>query len=340
MGKSSHDILQEIRNAVDTSETGWDRYAEAVIPLYNTAYTNHVNTLSSLKTAIAKAEEEGWLVFSTILSLTAGFWVPRFLKPVTPAAKGISDNLVKLWVSLPISKGMKRFGVHVGTEVGKEVLSHVGETLKLQAHEIMTSSGEDAFEPVVETTINWGGKLKEGIKDRAFILKKGLDEIIKNSDSWSVPAAEFLQKSFESYCPFIVDMPGDPNEGNYKSEFQRISELAMWRAWGLVRDEKWWKDNPSHEHGKILGPPMFYRLTSLGVAPIEIADYISSYGGTTLVTARRPGWRFNMVKFIDWSKKYSPALAFAKNQRSIGEPDVCRYVDDKYKALCRPVQVR
>jgi hypothetical protein len=300
MAKDSFKLLQETRNRVDTCHTGWMAFAEACIPSYNAAYKNHSTALSQADAAIRREKEHFWLVLGMVLGVATGFWGPRLLKPVAAAG----DELVKDWMAAAFSGGMKEFGVHAGSELGKEVLSHAQSQLKLQAQEIIAYKSS-SFKPVVEEAADWGSRLKEGIHKRALQLLSALDKAIEESGSWSVPAAEFMQKSFYNHCPFITDMPSDTGD-KFKADFQQVAELSMWDAWGMARDEKWWKENPNHKHLLKMGP-IFDRLVALGVPASEIAIY-QNWRGTSIASARRPGWRFDMIKFIEWSKKYNPAM--------------------------------
>src|SRR5262249_34355265 len=98
----------------------------------------------------------------------------------------------------------------------------------------------DAFEPVVEDTTDFSSRLREGIYDRAKALKRKMDEIVEEAELWSVPAALALRQGFLTGCPFLTDEPQDKG-AEFEKTFQDESELAMWVAWALKRDEAYWK---------------------------------------------------------------------------------------------------
>ncbi len=323
MARTSDNILQGIRNRVDTCESGWTAFAESIIPVYNEAYNTHKNALSAVKQSIQLEVEQGWMVLSMVLTIAGGYWVPRLLKPL----KGSADELVSTWINDTFTDGMK----HAGAEAGKEALSNISGTLMGNLKNAAVGRTDDRYEPVVETTIDWGARLKEGISKRAFVLKNSLDPLVRAADKWSVPAAEFLERSFFTYCPFIVDMPLN-SEGEtapqFKADFRRTSELAMWKRWGLARDEKWWKENPNHSDIFKMAP-IFTRLVNLGIAPHDVATW-QNRSGTSIANARSAGWRFNMPKYIEWSKNLDLDKLAGKALKPAPPEQVCRAIDERF----------
>lgn len=322
MANTSGNILQSIRNRVDTCESGWLAFAESAIPPYNEAYNVHNGTLKYVKQSIQLEAEQGWMVLGMVLSIAGGYWVPRLLKPV----RGSADELVGAWVKDTFSEGMK----HAGAEAGKEALSHISGTLLDTLKNAAVGGTGDTYEPAVETTIDWGARLKEGIYKRAFEIKKALDENIRNADKWSIRAAEFMERAFFTYCPFIIDMPldnGEQSAKHFKADFRRTSELAMWQAWARARDENWWRKNPNDRDLLKMGP-IFDRLVSLSIPPHEIADW-HNRSGTTIASARSAGWRFNMLKFINWAKQVDLNKLAGKAKKPDPPEQVCRAIDER-----------
>lgn len=309
-------ILQSIRNNVDTAESGWTTFAKSIKPVYRDAFQTHKTTLSAVKQAIQLEAQNGWAAFNLALSLVGGFWVPRLLKPL----QGAHDELVGAWLKDTLTDGMR----HAATEAAKEAQKNISGTLMDKLKSAAVGGTNSSYEPVVESTEDWGDRLEHGITKRAFILKNSLDPLIRDADRWSVRAAEALEQSFLKYCPFIIDMPldgqGEPPP-QFLSEFRRLSELGMWRNWALARNEKWWKENPNHSDIHKMGP-IFTQMTGLGVSPNEIANY-QNWSGVSIAHARRPGWRFDMNKFINWAKKVN--LSDLTNiTKKINAPESCR----------------
>ncbi len=314
MGES-RDILQSLYTKIDTCETGWMAFAKTCIPPYDDAFNTHTKTLKAVSQAIKLEAEQGWMVLSMVLSIAGGYWVGKFLEPVG----GLTDELVGKWIKVTISEGTKHFVTEVGKEVYKNMQDTLLDNLKNNTQGIIS----DPYEPVVESTVVWNARLEEGILKRSYTLKKGVEEWIKNADNWSVPAAEFLKNSFLNYCPFITDVPEDMEDA-FKIDFRRLAELTMWRAWGIARDENWWTKNPNDSSIFLMGP-IFDRMVSLGVSPSDVAN---NMGWTSMY--RRPGWRFDMVKFIGWSKRVNLKSLAGKAKTKAEPPEqVCKAVDLK-----------
>jgi hypothetical protein len=300
MAETPFRILQSIRNRLDTAESGWLAYAEACTQAYDAAYTAHTSALGLAKLNLTAQAEQAWKVLNIMLAISGASWVPRLLKPVTTIAGEAFgfDELTAAWMADAIKSG--------GDEFKKEMKEIAVTKLKN-----CLGSTQDSFEPVVDTTLNYASRLKEGIYNRAEALKHKMDEIIENDDSMTTTAAEALRKGFYTGCPFITDEPKDRGD-TFKKTFQNESELSMWVQWAIARDEAYWI---RAEAGGIWDPyanderhafdPIRDRLVVLGV-PASVTK------GTFAGQSGHPStWLppLDMVEFIHWAKNRSRSLA-------------------------------
>jgi hypothetical protein len=311
-----YEILNRTKGLFETAESAWLGYAKVCIRAYNGALTLHTNALNSVKEAKKLQSEEFWKVLNLMLSIAAGpagAWAGRFLAPVKEMGADL-DPLVANWVKDALKP------------VAEPAQSHVKDTLLGKLKNAAIGGTKDSYEPVVESTLDYGTRLDEGIYKRAHILKKAMDEHIYRADHWTVDAALSLEKSFRTYCPFLVDEPTDSGP-EFEKAFKNESELGMWVAWALARDEKWWRKEQSsfyegQEERKLMGP-IVSRLAALGVPTEQILSRGSGYLDNRFI--------LDMVKLIDWAKNRKPP----KNLRGSAPLEVCRKVDPNFLQIKR-----
>lgn len=313
------DVLQRIRNQVDTAETGWDLYAEACIQGFDAAYDLHSKTLTAVQSTLTAQNEAIWQVLGLVLGGTVNRWAGRLVAPAKNYAQKQLDELASLWA--------KEVLTGVTGEVQKAAQGKVIEKFK----QVAVGTSKDAFEPVVEKSLIYGSRLKEGIKQRAYALKAMLDDLIATPDRFTLPAAESLERSFKTNCPFLVDMPTDTGD-TFKKNLQHDAEWEMWRAWGMARPEDWWKKN-SQSMEQWAMAPILRRLEVLGVTTNKVATYTQT--GTTIASMRR-GYRFDMLKFIEWART-SPSKTALKALKE--EEQVCRPQPGSWLRVQKPDNV-
>jgi hypothetical protein len=313
------DVLQRIRNQIDTAETGWDLYAEACIQGFDAAYDLHSSALTSVAKDIALQNEAIWQILGLVLGGTVNRWAGRLIAPAKSYVQKQYDELAAVWVKDTLGD--------VVPEVTKAVQGKVVEKFK----QVAVGTSESAYAPVVEKTLIYGSRLKEGIKTRAYALKAMLDDLIAAPDAWTLPAAESLERAFKNRCPFLVDMPTDTG-AEFKKNLQHDAEWEMWRAWGAARDENWWKSN-SQSMEQWAMAPILRRLEVLGVSTNKVATFTRT--GTTIASMRR-GYRFDMLKFIEWART-SPSKTAAKALHE--EEQVCRPQPSSFLKVHRPDNV-
>jgi hypothetical protein len=325
MAENSLQILQGLRNRVDTAGDGWLAWAEACTPRYEAALKIHKDTLDAAKLLTTANAELAWTVLSIMLTVAGAAWVPRLLKPVESLPGEIIgfDELAASWVADAVKAG------------GSEVKSALSGTA-LDRIKNFVGKTSDAFEPVVETTTTWSSRLKEGIYTRSKAVKTKLDAVVDQADRWTVSAAASFRRGFETGCPFLTDEPKDIGE-TFKTKFQDDSELAMWIEWAIQRDEPYWINA---ESGGVWDPyavterhaldPIRRRLIILGV-PHDVTK--GTFGGQS---GHPSSWAppLDMVVFIRWAKNKSLNEA-AKHVCKRVEPSLLQLRREPPANVCR-----
>lgn len=318
MADRPRDLLDDVYKKVDTAESGWMAFKASAMLKYNDAYKLHSGALSAVKETLKNDAERRWLVLNIVLAGTLAAWVPRLLAPV----QGKIDKLTNAWVKDAL------------TEINGEAQKTVQDTALGQMQKAGDST-EDPYEPVVDSTLEFGARLEHGLEQRAFMLKTALNDAIDKSDKWTMDAALSFQLSFLRNCPFVTDVPTDTSEtGAFMNNFQKQSELGMWVEWALARDEKWWKarwyqhsyysttDYKSHYASDatdtlIKMKPVMDRLLVLGVKPHEVT-FQATYRGVSSATA------LDMLKMITWAKHIR---SMEKLRASAHQEQVCKATD-------------
>jgi hypothetical protein len=322
MAASSLQILQSIRNRLDTAESGWLDFAEACTQGYDAAYTQQKNALDLAKVAATQQADQAWKVLSIMLTVAGAPWVPRFLTPIeTFAGKGV-DRLTASWMADAIKAG------------GAELKSGISGSVLDQFKNYVGSTG-DAFTPVVDTTTNYSSRLREGIYKRAKEFKSKMDDVVEEADRWTEAAALSLRNGFFTGCPFLTDLPKDTSD-KFKKKFQDEAELSMWVEWAIARDEAYWVDqqdggwwDPYGNDKRHAFDPIRSRLVVLGVPP-DVTN------GTFLGQSGHPSnWLppLDMVKLIRWAKNRSRSQAAQQVCKQAEPPSPLRLKENQ--AVCR-----
>lgn len=305
------DLLQDVRNRVDTAQTGWTAFKASSMLKYDVAYKLHSGALSAVKETLTNDSERLWLVLNIVLAGALAGWVPRLLSPVGNRIDALTDGWAK--------------------DALKEINGEAQELIQDSILGQMKNRGNstnDAYEAVVESTLIYGTRLELGIAERAKILLGALDTTISSAESWSMTAARSFQWSFFNNCPFITDMPSDTNlDGDFMKNFMKQAELRMWVEWALARPESWWRAqwtpnsyyrigadggnyDDAAEHTLMTMNPVLNRLTALGVPLHEVSFQSYKYGSV-----------LDMLKMIEWAKHVS---SMARLRSSASEAQVCR----------------
>lgn len=315
---SAYEILNRTRNKIDSAQTGWEAYVKALIPAYDAAYDLHSGALTAAGTAAKLQAEELWKVLGLVMTVFGAPWLPKLLGPAKEFGAEM-DGLVSNWVKDTV------------VAAGSEAKSAMKGTLVEQLKNIAVGQTNDPYKPVVEKTLIYASRLEEGIKKRAYWLKKMMDDCIDHADQWTPTAASQFEKATLNFNPFVVDMPTDIGD-DFKKNFQAEAEISMWVAWGLARDEKWWiKEQDSWKSGQEERKnfwPILQRLLTLGVPMSEISSWGIGYLDNRQL--------LDMVKFIAWAKKPKP-----KKSRGEAAPLACKAFDPgpfvlkRYENVCR-----
>ena len=300
MVADSFPILQTIRNRLSTAESGWLAWAEACTQSYDAAYAKHTGALSAAKVAQTARDEDKLKLFNMMLAIAGASWVPRLLQPITSNAGEAFgyDALTTGWVKDALKAS--------GDEAMKSMKGTALAELKRYS-----GSTYDAFEPVVDTTINYSSRLKEGIYKRAEALLRKMDDVIAEANLYTMLEASQMQNDFLMGCPFLKDLPRDIGD-SFKAKFQDDAELAMWVQWALRRDEAYWR---KAQAGGIWDPyavderhafdAIRERLRALGV-PRDVT--VGTFGGQD---GHPSTWEppINMIALITWAKNRSNSAA-------------------------------
>jgi len=82
MGQSARNVMQHLRNEVDTATFGWTEYKAAVAPAYSGAYQEHKAALHAAKDSLQMENKMIWSAFATVVGIAAAPWIARLLEPV------------------------------------------------------------------------------------------------------------------------------------------------------------------------------------------------------------------------------------------------------------------
>lgn len=326
---TSHDVLQNLRNRIDTAETGWATFAEVATQAYDQALNTHTDALKNAGDLVKLQSDQLWAVVNVMLSGLIGPWVPRLMLPVEKAGsvahKYISgkvfwvDDLTAAWTS----------------EAMSELRPVIKDKIKDTGIGLMTAKGgstSDPFKPVVDNTLNYASRLKEGINRRAYLLKLAMDELIEMSDLFSVEIAQAMSDAFKVRCAFLTDLPADTGSG-FRSLFTQQAEITMWVAWAVQRDEQYWRwhqyrsgffgNNWHAQDERRAMQPILDRLIKLGVPQDQVSTIEGHYAGGH-------SSRFlDMIKLIEWGKRSPPPSGW----KASASRAVCSHVNTDWLRL-------
>ncbi len=302
---SAYDILQEVRNELDTAQTGWLAFADAATVEYDAAYSLHTGALAAAKNKKQLQIEARWKLIGIMVSAFTAPWVGRFFAQVDAAAQSI-DSLTAS-IAADSLKGLT-------TETQNYVQGTAFDKLKQPG-----KSTRDPYEPVADNSVTYSSRLKEGIERRALKLKAAMDKVLKAqlTQPWPEAIAKNFSEAVVANCPFITDVPDDTSD-EFRKDFRDQSELAMWVAWAIQQDVNWWRKADIEDIDAMT--PVSTRLVIVGVPWLQISD---EFIGDGVFTVPRRIRILNMVKFIEWAK------TAPKPRRAVesGPQAVCKKVD-------------
>jgi hypothetical protein len=238
-------------------------------------------------------------VLTTVLSALPGglgALAPRLLARATRMVKKIGstrqwtravDKLTKSWMGGVVSD----FSGQGWTAIQDTVMASIKDAP-------LPEQGSGGFETTAESTWDWSTHLKEGLHTRSADLKEAMLDVIRKADEFTVPAAQTFDRVYRDRVPFLTEHPTEIGP-QFEQDFGVKAELEMWIAWGILRDEKYWRvgtDGLTKQDERRAMWPIQERLLALGVPAWEISTVEN-------IVHHHEAQILNMARFIEWAKR-------------------------------------
>jgi hypothetical protein len=307
MSQEARDIMQELRNKVDTQSHGWTAFKAASTLAYINAYKIHKGALGEVKDKYQLEFERCWAVFTMLFSV---------ISMGTGAA--IAEAGLALWAGR-LLEDIKNGPVLAGEMFDKtleNMVEQIGDKgkdlIKDSQLEKMALRAEDSrrWEPVSDDPLTYEKKMELMLEQVARQILGALDELVRRAGmSWSKGDAEMWADAFLESCPYMTDLPKDLGQ-SFMDNVQSNAERLMWIEWALSRNkDDWRKFNKgilsATEMDRMWGG-VLERLIALHV-PLGEVTTVGRVGGTMFNRAVRV---LDMVKFIEWAQRNRPMTAW------------------------------
>lgn len=304
---SSKDIFRDLIDDVDRQAGRWLGFFAGLESAYEAAYNAQAKLLSTTKAAIDAQKKREQEERTFILSLvTAGLGSPL----ATHFSKELKATAVKKLPDIAKAAG--------GDKIIDDMVAHTVAALKNTAGALNGASKEvqdwalkatglksadvsaEPFVPSGLTGTQYGANLRQGCQERVNLLKDIVFLFRDTADGFSTASATAIRQAF-SKTEFFTKAPPSKMDDKTKELLASRAKLALWIAWALGRDQKYWSvQSGMRLHGPGMSEVYAWEelrkeLMLLGVPTGVVSFPESRYSALAVSRA------MDMESFIQWA---------------------------------------
>ncbi len=301
MPETTREICMDMRERIDhVLITDWQKYINSMVAIYDQAYTNVDTLLKAVNAAIQARKAADQALMVTSLTILTGGLVGAFAEglvkpfPKLTATAWDFNYTGTLQAITVIQEDPLLFKLFKGMTKDAFVAA-TGATKDFGLSKLQGTPPSNGFSPVGMRVEEYRSKLSEGIINRADCLWHFADWLYQSADQITSQSADSIRKNLYKSEFFTQKYRAD------KDTLLNKAELALWCAWGLVRDKKYWEKTANQttaQRGLQLPDtesvdfaPLRDRLVELGVPDSAV----------TVNGSSRTFWSTHDVKGLDVS---------------------------------------
>ena len=300
MAETSNEIILDLRLKIFTQAERWRSRGEVISRAYTAAFSKQQAVLNSIKTASAETVAKERAMMAFFLGLITGGIVGQMTGALAAnATTRISrSTLFRTAVEEATRDHVLRTMVGPGL---KTLIEGGGDKLKgIALSGVASAPNSDSFVPVERDPTVVGSLIRQSISDRTIILQTIAESIYDVFKDGGLPqdAARRIRTSF-LYSPFFMSLP--PGEVDESVLVDR-AHLALWIAWGRVRDKKYWDG----QHDVIVSERSEVWVWSKRLLPELVR--LGAPASRIQVWVDKKTIALNMPGFIEWSRGHQAVM--------------------------------
>lgn len=247
MAETSKDVFRDLIEDIDRFGGRWTAYFAAVESAYAAAYKSQETLLSQTKARIEarKKQEDADRVFALSL-LTAGMGgliatdFSQRLEKIT--IRNLGDTVAAVERDRIVKQTMDK--AVRAAKLGGKALKGASQGVQdwaLKVSGIKSADISDGpYVPVAVTPAQYGADLRQGAQERVNVLNDIAFLFRDNADLFPLEVAKSMRSGFEA-ADFFTKAPASQTDPKVKDLLTTKAKLALWMAWALERDRKYWE---------------------------------------------------------------------------------------------------
>ena len=234
--KTGQECVNFLAGEVNRSHKHWELFGHAMSAAYSEAYEEQKTVLEGVKKRIEakKAADEKFMTFAlSLLTVGVGGAVAGALvsRVITKAGTAIANS----WASKDQIEAAVKFAEKIGDKAKEKVTEQITSGTEKLVKYFNPDLG-DPFTPVSEAPSTFGSKLLEEIS-RMGAVKEDLISSLRRSDEITLAGATELTERILG-SSYYRQMPATTISHD---QLKPKAALALWVAWALSRDDKYWR---------------------------------------------------------------------------------------------------
>jgi hypothetical protein len=239
MAETSREIFNDMRITIDhVMLTDWASYISTVAAAYDSAYSRVQDLLDGVKATITAREQAEQALMVGVLSVVTGGVAGAFadglvkrmpaIEKVAASAENSLANVVKTAEEDPVLYKVFKDTTKDLVKKGADKLQEVGlDRFKAEPR-------SNGFKPEGLSVSDYRDLLTQGIISRGSLLWNFADALYRSAEDWSPEVADLIGRGLYQSDFFKQKYRAQ------KEMLKKKAELALWCAWALPRDEKYW----------------------------------------------------------------------------------------------------
>lgn len=243
---TSFEIFEDMRQTIsETLVTDWESYMGTVSTAYDTAYTSVKTKLGEIQARIIERSQAQQALMVGILSVVTGGVVGVFadglVKKLPKTVERLETTVISTETALiEVTKAVRQDSVlfKILKDTTKDAVTKGGDKLtEMGLDQFKGEAPSSGFSPEGLSVASYSNQLKQGIIARAKALLVFARVLARNADAFPAEVAEAMRQGM--YRNEFFTVPQIKADAGLLAE---KAELALWCAWALPRDVKYWTD--------------------------------------------------------------------------------------------------
>lgn len=312
---TSQAIFDDMRQTIsETLLLDWNSYMSTIKTAYDTAYNSIKTKLGEIQARqIERSKAQQELMLGALSIVTGGFvgvFADGLVAKIPKTIETLETKVILMEdVAIEVTKAARKDSVlfKVLKDTTKDVVTKGADKLtEIGLDQFKGEAPPSGFSPVGLSVASYSNVLLQGITARTKALLIFARILDRNADAFAADQAEAMRKGMYGNEFFTV-----PKLQVNGDQLANKAELALWCAWALPRDVKYWTDVDaitSNPAAAGMGLP-----NSEAFDFAEVRDWLVDQGvpedAVTVNGYKRGFWGpkaakgLDVIGFMNWVKK-------------------------------------